>query len=255
MTANTSTEKTSGTVGGILTRARFILIKEIKSFLGSNLPPVSVAIVAVVCGILSTALNNASGASQLDVTRVLFHAFYILIIITSGFLAMSAFVGERKHGTLELLYTLPVTEIELVLGKFLMGILSVFVLVFGITLVYMIGIAGAPWYMILSGVTGLLLAGLYSYSIGIFASSLTDSYLLSLLITAVILVGIEFGGFMAGLLPSPAKDVFTHMHAFAHFLPFSRGVIPLKGVVFFLSVIVFFLFMTVKVLESRRWRN
>ena len=136
------------------------------------------------------------------------------------------------------------------MGVFLMASIAL-----GMSLVYVFWLADAPWYMALAGGLGLLLAGLYAYSVGLFASSFTDSYLLSLLIAALIIGVIDVGGYLAGLLDSPAKEIITHMHGLHQFFAFTRGVIPMRGFIFFGSLTVLFLFASVKVLESRRWRG
>ena len=255
-TQQQETKQASGvSAGRALRQARWIFLKELDSFMGSNLPALSIGIVVFICGLLSVLLVMTPGSTYEDIARVLYHLFYIITILAALFLSMSAFVNERRQGTLELLYTLPVTDLELVLGKFMMGAFLVSGLSFSIAIVYVAGIAEGAWYMVVSGMIGLLLTGLYAYSIGIFASSLSDSYLIALLSGGAILILVDIGGFLAGLLPEPAKGILTYMHGLNHFLPFTRGVVPLKGVVFFLSLTVFFLFLTVKVLESRRWRG
>ena len=230
-----------------ISRARWVLIKEINSFFGS--------IVALLCGIPSVILSQSSGATYAGVTRLIFYWFYITMIIAGLFLSMSAFVNEKKQGTMELLYTLPVSDLELVLGKFMMGFVVLTPTALAMTLVYVVGIAEAPWYMSVTGAFGLILVAMYAYAIGLFASSLTESYLIALLISAAIVITIEALGFMAGFFPTPIKEILTHMHSLNQYTPFSRGRIPLKGTIYFASLTVFFLFLTVKVLESRRWRG
>ncbi len=238
----------------ILPRIWWIFRKEQSSFIGSNFPPLSIGIVAFVCGMISV-LPHKSENTLSDITSILFHMFYIVILVSAVFLAMSSFVNERKQKTMELLYTLPVTDTQLVLGKFLMGVLLMGSITLGMTLVYLLWLAETPLYMALSGGMALFLVGLYAYSVGIFASSLSDSYLLSLLIGTLIIALIDIGGFLAGLLPSPAKEILAYFHGLNHFIPFTKGVISLKGITFFVSLTVLFLFSSVKVLESRRWKG
>ena len=245
--------KTAGARG--LARVRWIFYKELAAFFGSNTAPLALGLTAFLCGLMSTALTIVPGATYEGVTRVIFHAFYILIMTASIFLSMSSFVNEKKQGTMELLYTLPVSDLELALGKFLMGAAFVISLTLFMTLIYIVGIAEAPWYMTVTGAFGLMLVGFYAYAVGLFASSLTENYLTALLIAAAIVLGVDIGGFLAGLLPSPARDIITHMHGLNQFLPFTRGRIPLRGTVFFAGLTVFFLFLTVRTLESRRWRG
>ena len=238
-----------------LGKTRWILYREFSSFFGSNLPPLTLGLVAFLCGLVSVVLALSQGATYEDVTRVIFYFFYIIILAAAIFLSMSSFVSEKRQGTMELLYTLPVSNLEIVLGKFLMGLVLMTVISIAMTLVYVVGIAEAPWYMAFTGVVGLIVVGMYAYSVGMFASSITDNYLLALLIGATIIIVIDIGGFLAGLLPSPSKEILSHLHGLSQYTPFTRGVIPLKGVVFFTGTGAFFLFLCVKALESRHWRG
>ncbi len=238
-----------------LIRAKWIFYKEVNSFFGANLPPVSIGLIAFLSGLVSVLLALSPGATYEDITRAIFYFFYMLIIVAAIILSMSSFVNERRQGTMELLYTLPVTDLELVLGKFFLGALVISSLSMAITLVYVVIIAQAPWYLAVSGFLGLLLVGLYAYSAGMLASSFSDNTIISLLISAVILISIDVGGYLSGLFPEPARSIFSHIHSINHFNPFTRGIISLRSSIFFISITFLFLFLTVRVLESRRWRG
>ena len=237
-----------------LSKPWWLFLKECSVFLGSNIAPLCLGIIFFLCGVVST-IPYQTDAPDTDVIRILFHMFYILILASAIFLAMSSFVNERRQGTLELLYTLPISDIQLVLGKFFMGLFLMTSIVLSMSIIYIFYLGDAPWYIALSGCFGLLLVGLYAYSVGIFASSLTDNHLLSLLISTLIIALIDVGGYLSGLLPSPAKEIISHFHGLNQFIAFTRGVISLRGIVFFLSLTVLFLFLAVKVLKSRRWRG
>lgn len=235
-------------------RVKWIFIKELKSFFGANYPVISLFIVLTLCALVSVILPSTPGTTYEDVSRALFWVYYVLTIAFGVLISIGVFASERRQGTLELLYTLPVTDLELVIAKFLPGAIFLACLSLMITLVYVVGIAEAPWYMAVSGFCGLLLVGMYATSITVFASSLTGSYLLSLVVGVGIALLIDIGGYLGGLLPSPGKEMVTFFHGLNQFGPFARGIIPLKGTVFFLSLTGLFLFLAVKVLESRRWR-
>lgn len=238
-----------------LSRIYFVYLKEFSSFWGSNLPPVSIGIVAFLCGLVSVALALSDGATYEDVTRVLFYVFYIITLVASVLLSMSAFVTERKQGTLELLYTLPVTDAEMVIAKFLFNLTIMALLLLGMNIVYIWWIAETPFYMLLTGYTGLLVVSAYAISIGILASSFTESHLVSMLIALAILIIADIGGFLSGLLPGVAGEILSHIHGLNQYTPFTRGIIPLKGFLFFTTTAALFLFFTIRVLESRRWRS
>ncbi len=235
-------------------RIKWLFVKELKSFFGANFPPVSLGIVSLLCGLVSVLLPSTPGTTYEDVARAMFYLFYVFMLIIGYLLSINAFVQERKQGTMELLYTLPVSDLELVLAKFLPGAMFVSLFSVAITLVYIVGISEAPYYVAVSGCVGLILAGTFATSVSLFSSAITSSNVISTVVGAMILLLIEIGGYYGGVLPSPGKEIVTHFHGLNQFAPFARGVIALKACVFFISLTVFFLFMTVRVLESRRWR-
>jgi ABC-2 type transport system permease protein len=240
---------------GSFQRIYWVYLKELSSFFGSSLPPLSIGILAFCCGFVSVILASTDRATYEQVTLAIFWIFYILTLGAGVFLSMSAFVNERKQGTLELLYSLPISDLELVLGKFLLNFTVLGLLLFLMEGVYIFWIAEAPLYMAFTGLIGLWLVAMYASAVGIFASTFTDSHLISLLIATGIIVLIDVGGYMAGLLPSPAREIFSYMHAFVQFNSFTRGTIPLQGTLFFGGLTVLLLFFAVRVLESRRWRG
>ena len=251
----TENVKKKSTLMPVLRNIKWIFVKELHSFFGQNLPPFAMGIFAFLAGLVSVIVASSGSITYESLTRALFYFFYLIIMIVSVVLSLPSFVGEKRQGTLELLRTLPVTDTELVIGKFLPGILYVFIMSFSLTAVYILFIAEGPLYIVMSGFPGLILVGMYAYSVGIFASSLSGNYLISLLISSGILLLIDIGGFLGGLLPEPSRSIVSHLHIVNQFGPFTKGVIPFKGVVVFISLCVLFLFFTVKNLESRRWRN
>jgi len=238
-----------------LGRSLYLAQKEILSFFGSSLPPLTLGLIAFLCGLLSALLAGSPGATYEEVTRIIFHFFYVIALMAGLFLTMSSFVAEKKQGTMELLFTLPVSNVEIVLGKFLAYVSLLAVTLLLMTLVYVVGIAEAPWYIALSGCLGLLLVAAYAVAIGMFASSLTDNYLLALLVGSIILIAIDIGGFMGGLLPAPAREMVSYFHGLNQFTPFTRGLLPLKSSTFFAGLCIFFLFLTSRILDSRHWRR
>ncbi len=231
----------------------WIFIKECQVFIGSAFAPLSMGIIIFLCGMVSV-LPHKTESSMDEVIKMIYHLFYVIVLIGGVVLAMSSFVSERRQGTLELMYTLPITDVQLVLGKFFMGIALILLIVLPMSIVYIAWLGTAPWYVVITGALGLFITGLYAYSVGLFASSLTDNYIVSLLVGILIVGIIDIAGFLAGLLPSPFREVISHLHGLNQFFAFTTGVIPIRGVIFFVSLCAFFLFLTLKVLESRRWR-
>jgi ABC-2 type transport system permease protein len=236
-------------------KAYWIFIKEWNSFLGANLPPTVIGIMALMSGLVSVLMALSEGATNDDIVRAIFYYFYILMILSGLLLSMSSFVNEKRQGTMELLYTLPVTDLELVMGKFMMGAAVLSALATALSVVYVLIIAGASYPVFFTGLIGLILVGFYAFAAGTLSSAIFSNNLTSLLFGVLIVMLIDVGGYLAGLLPGSAREIFSYFHGLNHFTPFTRGVLTYKSIVFFISLISVFLFFTVKVLESRRWRG
>lgn len=189
--------------------------------------------------------------------RIMLQSMASVLIFAVPLLTMRALSDEYASGTIEALMTAPVTDIEVVLGKFF-GVLIFYVALLLTTLMHVALLAkyGAMDMGVLAyGYLGMLLLGALYVSIGLFASSLTRYQLVAALIGAGIL------GVFTLLVDSFAvwyggawRNVLGYINVLYRFEDFAKGLFDTKGLVFFLSGTAFFLFLTVKVLESRRWR-
>jgi ABC-2 type transport system permease protein len=169
---------------------------------------------------------------------------------------MGSIVEEKTKGTMELLYTSPITDLEIVMGKFLFGIticLIITIFINGLFPVLLYTYWKAPFYLVASGSIGVFLLGSFTYSVGMFGSSVGKNQMISLLISVLIVMTLWVLGFFSHLFDSKTRSILFHLHIFSHFFSFSKGVLPFKSIVFFLSGIFTFLFLTIKSLESRRW--
>ena len=203
-------------------------------------------------------LNFNGRSNYADATMVTFVAFMSTIIVAMIILSMGSIVEEKNKGTLELLYTTPITDTEIALGKYLFGVFVCLVISFFINALFPLFLYSfwkAPLYLVFSGSVGVFFLGIFSYAIGIFGSSLGKNQMISLLISVLIVMTLWVIGFFSHLFQSTTRTVLFHLHIFSHFISFARGVLPLSGIVFFLSGSYFFVFLTIKVLESRRWRG
>ncbi|MEE2657079.1 MAG: ABC transporter permease [Candidatus Latescibacterota bacterium] len=172
-------------------------------------------------------------------------------------LTMRLFAEEKKSGTMELLMTSPVTTVQVLLGKFF-ACLSLYTLIVALTLVYCLILEayGEPdWGPIWSAYLGYILLGATFVSVGVLASSLTENQIVAVLLAfgALLLLWlIDWSASFAG--PTAAK-ILSYMSIIEHLQDFQRGVIDSSDVVFYLSFVFFSLFLTTRVLESRRWRR
>jgi ABC-2 type transport system permease protein len=172
-------------------------------------------------------------------------------------LSMRLLAEERQTGTITLLNTAPVRDVEIVLGKFLSAFL-VIVLMTLLTL-YMpllILVNGkVSWGHVAVGYLGVLLLGAAVTAIGLFASALARSQVIAAIVGAAVLVVLLLQWLVARAVEPPLNTFLARL-ALHHenFRPFMQGVLELRGVVFYLAVTYFFLLAATKTLEARRWR-
>jgi len=185
--------------------------------------------------------------------------FVFLFLIPA--ITMRSFSEEKRSGTLELLLTKPLTDIQIILSKFFSGItLVVFALLPTLIYVIFVYIYGYPVGNIDMGGTwgsyiGLIFLASAFVAIGIFVSSITDnqivSFIVSVFLCGFILLGFEF---LYTLNLFGNIDLFIKSLGIqAHYISMSRGVIDSRDVMYFLSLIILFLLMTKTSLESRKW--
>ncbi|MCF8326762.1 MAG: gliding motility-associated ABC transporter permease subunit GldF, partial [Bacteroidales bacterium] len=185
--------------------------------------------------------------------------FVFLFLIPA--VTMRTFADERKTGTFEIIMTRPVTDLQVITGKYLAGVVLVLLSILP-TLVYFFSVyqLGSPVGNIDTGGTwgsfiGLLFLASGFVAIGTFCSSLTEnnivSFLLTLLISGFFYIGFDF---IHSLSIFGSLDLFIKSLGInAHYTSMSRGVIDTRDVLYFLSLIAFFILLTKVSLESRKW--
>jgi ABC-2 type transport system permease protein len=181
-------------------------------------------------------------------------SFVLLLVIPA--LTMRTLAEERGSGTIESLLTAPITDAQVVIAKFL-GCWIFYLAVIAPTLLYVAALAafGTPDYgSIMAGYLGLALLGAMYVAIGVLASSLTRMQVIAFVVAFFPLLFLHLLGLFAGSMPSPWRSIVRMAGTLAHYEDFNRGIVAVNHVVYFLAITVYALFLTVKVLESRRWR-
>jgi len=171
---------------------------------------------------------------------------------------MRALAEERSRGTLELLLTSPVRDWELAFGKWLAAF-TFYVLLLATTLVYVAILRfyepGTDLGMLSATYAGMLLLGAAATAVGVLASSLTRTKIIAFFIALVALLIIWYQGYAIGnFIAPPANLVFEYIGGFNRFQYFLLGQVALRDVVFFVTLTIGALFLTTRVLASRRWR-
>lgn len=172
-------------------------------------------------------------------------------------LTMRLYAEEKKTGTIELLMTSPISSVEVLLGKFF-ACFSLYSIIVSLTMVYFVILEayGSPdWGPIFSGYLGYLFLGATFISVGILASAVTENQIVAVLLSFGILLLFWLIDWSASFAGPTAAKILQYMSFIEHLEDFQRGVIDSKDVVFYLSFSFFCLFLTTRVVESRRWRR
>jgi len=194
-----------------------------------------------------------------QVLQPLFYNTAVILVFVLPFVTMRLIAEERRAKTFELLLTNPITPFQIAAGKFLAALVVVLamVLLVGIypLLVWAYATLGAPaWGTVFTGLLGLFLAGAAFTAIGLFVSSLTNSQTVAAAITFCTLLLLWVVGWAASDNSGLTREFLNGMSAIEHIRGFAKGVIDLKDVVYYLSLVFLGLFLTRRTLEAQRWR-
>lgn len=227
--------------------------RELSSYFNSPIGYIFLAVFYVFSGFYFFAACLMSNST--DISPV-FQSMFTIVLFLIPILTMRLLSEDKKYRTDQALLTAPISLTGLVLGKFLAAV-AVFLMSLAITLIYALTVAGfAPpnWAMIFGNFMALLLLGMAFISIGLFISSMTENQVVAAIggfAAALFLIMIDSLG---SIITNPViSSIVTGISFFGRYNDFTAGKFDLSNVVFFLSVCAIFIFLTVRVLEKRRW--
>jgi ABC-2 type transport system permease protein len=209
----------------------------------------------------SLQVSQFGGQEAMNINQVMLRPLLqnvtILLLFLMPMVTMRSYAEEKRSGTIELLLTSPLTDWEIILGKFL-GALSLWGLALAISLIHIaiLYAYGRPeWKPIASAYLGLLLMGGCFISVGLLISSLTSNQIVAGMAT--------FGVFLLlwvvnwiGSFSGPTVDKITqYLSIIDHFDDFAKGIIDTSHLIYYVSFISFGLFLTAKSVDSERWRG
>ena len=184
---------------------------------------------------------------------------FALNILVVPLITMRALAEEKRSGTIELLITLPVTDADVILGKYLAA-LAMIVILLGTTLAYPVAMFLWPWHLgaldwgpVWAGYLGLFLYASAGTAVGMLFSSITESQIIAFFMTAFVLVLVFVLGVFVEYLPGVMGDAISFLSFQARYAQFARGLIDTRAVVYFLSVAAICLLYAFRSLESRKW--
>jgi ABC-2 type transport system permease protein len=233
--------------------------RELAAYFRTWLGYIIIAAVLLVQGILFNALALGSGMDRRssDVLAQFFYTMSGVTMISSVFISMRLLAAEREVGTINLLYSSPVRDVEIVVGKYLsaLGFLAIMLAASSYMPVMVLVAGKISWGHVFAGYLGLFLLGSACLAIGTFGSALTRMQILSVIVSALFVVGLLVMWFVGHKTDRPLSTIFENLALWTmHFQPFMTGVVHTRDIIYYLAVTYVGLFAATRVLEARRWR-
>lgn len=230
-----------------------IFKRELKAYFTSPLGYVFLAIFYAFSGLFFYIFSLSVGST--DISSVFLMMFMVLMVFVP-LLTMRLLSEDKKQKTDQLILTAPVSLLSIVMGKFLAAY-AIFAIGVAVMPVYgfvMSTFATVSWLPIWGNTVGLLLLGGIFVSIGLFISSLTENQMIAAIGGFFINLMILLMNTLKSALPNGfLQDVLSSISVYSRYSEITSGIFSLSSMIFFVSVIFIFLFLTVRVLEKRRW--
>jgi ABC-2 type transport system permease protein len=192
-----------------------------------------------------------------SVVRPLFGNVSVIMLLLMPLLTMRLFSEEKRSGTIELLLTYPVKDIEVVLGKFA-ACLAIFSIMLVFTFLYpvLIKIYGQPELgPIITGYLGLFFMGAAFIAFGIFASTLTENQVVAAVLSFGVLLFFWMAGYSINFVNSSLVSVLSYIALTQHLEGFAKGVIDSGDIIYYLNFTMLCIFLSLRALESKKWRG
>jgi len=229
-----------------------IFRREMAAYFFSPVAYIVISVFLLITGWIFTSEIFLANDSSL---RSVFNFIPFVFLFFVPAVTMRLLSEERKSGTIELLFTMPISDLEIVLGKYLAGLgLLVTALLFTLPYALTVIILGEPDIgMLVTGYIGLVLMGASYIAIGVFASTISGNQVVSFIISFLIIFVLWLINKFLMLIPPFLVPFLQYLSIDYHFENISRGVIDSRDVIYYLSVIVFMLSLAKLSLESRKW--
>jgi ABC-2 type transport system permease protein len=201
-------------------------------------------------GPASTNVNEQLISPAFQNTMVVF--LFILPMIT-----MRTYSEEKRSGTIELLLTAPLTDFQIIMGKFL-GAMGLYAAMLAVTLIHigvLFALGNPEWLPIATSYLGMLLMGGCFISVGLLISSMTRNQIVAGMVTFVVFLMLWVINWIATFTGPRTQEILNYLSFTDHLNDFMRGVIDTKHVVYYVTFIAFGLFLTARSVDTERWRG
>lgn len=245
--------------------------RELRSYFASPIAYVVIGLFALVFGYffyvplaffnrqsmqMGMGFGEPMNINQMLIMPVFLNTTVVFLILVPAITART-YAEEKRSGTIELLLTSPVTDLQIIFGKFL-GAMGLYTAMIAVTLVHMAILfwyADPDWKPVASAYLGLLLFGGSFVAVGLLVSSLTRSQLVATIATVVVFLMLWVINWIGSFVGPTAQAITSHLSIPDHFDDFARGILDTKHLVFYVSFIALGLYLTARSVDMERWRG
>ena len=247
--------------------------KELKSYFSTPIAYVVIGMFALLFGYFfyamlvifnqqSAQFGGAEGGAvdiNQQLIRPLFLNASVILLFVLPLITMRTYSEEKRSGTIELLLTSPVTDLEIIIGKFL-GAMALYAAMLAVTVIHMLLLFSyanpkPEWTVPVIGYVGLLLMGGCFISVGLLISSLTKNQIVSGMVTFAVFLLLWVINWIASFTGPTTQTVLNYLSITDHFDDFTRGILDTKHLIYYFSVMSFGLFLTARSVDTERWKG
>jgi ABC-2 type transport system permease protein len=244
--------------------------KELKSYFSTPIAYIVIGFFALLFGyffyVMLVIFNQQSlqlggEGGNVDINQQLIRPLFlnasVILLFVLPLVTMRTYSEEKRSGTIELLLTSPVTDVEIILGKFL-GAITLYAAMLAVTVIHvglLFSYGNPEWKVVVTGYLGLLLMGGCFISVGLLISSLTKNQIVSGMVTFAVFLLLWVINWPASFVGPQTQSILNYLSITDHFDDFTKGILDTKHIVYYFSVMAFGLFLTARSVDTERWKG
>ena len=246
--------------------------KEVKAYFDSPIAYIFIGFFALMFGYFYIALlsfftsqsmqmSAMGGQASMNINQQLITPLFlnasVIVLFVLPSITMRTYSEEKRSGTIELLLTSPLTDLQIILGKFI-GAMTLYAAILGVTVIHIAVLFafGKPEiWPVVTGYLGLLLMGGRFLSVGLFISSTTKNQIVAAMVTFAVFLLLWVIDWISQFTGPTTQQVLSYLSIVQHLDDFTRGVLDTKHLVYYVSFIAFGLFLTARAVDTERWQG
>jgi ABC-2 type transport system permease protein len=246
--------------------------REIKAYFGSPIAYIVIGFFALMFGYFYYALlmffdqnsmrmAGMGGPQTANINEQMIRPVFlnssVILLFVLPLVTMRTYSEEKRSGTIELLLTAPLTDFQIIMGKFL-GAMTLYAAMLGVTLIHLgvlFAFGNPEWKPVLTAYLGMLLMGGCFIAVGLLISSMTKNQIVAGMVTFAVFLMLWVINWIASFTGPTTQSVLNYLSITGHLDDFTNGVLDTRHLVYYLSFIAFGLFLTARSVDTERWRG